>query len=412
MNKTNKRNLTIILLVFTFAFVIVLLLLKQNNHGFNDEEYIYDGVAPECNYSEHTVLYLDGSGILHLIETTSGKNIVYCDRPNCTHEGYSHNNENPSCPAVFFGLSKSGPVLYNEHLYFIGNMSNEDPFLTQYLYEMDSNGENRKRVAALEGVQNLTYVLYRDQYVIGAYYNRIEIDKEQGQIINDNKPEAGIFVIDLDNCKVYMGDTITGEQANITGIYCEEGTVYYSSIRFSDDVTELMIEDAVENNAESFAYDNMLYDIYKYDIANESTTLLKTFDHISYFQLLDGNAYYESQEGYFMFDKESGETQELPIDKDAGTLQGRFAKHEDALYYALFDSDSNEFTYYRMKNGESDERMRVPYEDAFGIVNICGQSVYVNYTNDEGHFCLGVLSIDDLDQGRLKTRELRCYNEE
>ena len=41
------------------------------------------------------------------------------------------------------------------------------------------------------------------------------------RIINDDKPEAGIFVIDLDNYKVYMSDKITSEQANITDIYYE-----------------------------------------------------------------------------------------------------------------------------------------------------------------------------------------------
>ena len=35
------------------------------------------------------------------IDTASGKDIVYCDKPNCTHEGYSRTNQNPSCPAAF-----------------------------------------------------------------------------------------------------------------------------------------------------------------------------------------------------------------------------------------------------------------------------------------------------------------------
>lgn len=66
---------------------------------------------------------------------------------------------------------------------------------------------------------------------------------DEGQIINDDKPEAGIFVIDLDNYKVYMSDKITSEQANIMDIYYEDGAVYYSTVRFGDDVTELMIEE-------------------------------------------------------------------------------------------------------------------------------------------------------------------------
>jgi len=83
---------------------------------------------------------------------------------------------------------------------------------------------------------------------------------DEGQIVNDDKPEAGVFVIDLDNYKVYMSDKITSEQANITDIYYENGAVYYSTVRFGDDVTELMIEEGASDDAESFAYDNMLHD--------------------------------------------------------------------------------------------------------------------------------------------------------
>lgn len=99
-----------------------------------------------------------------------------------------------------------------------------------------------KKTAKLENVQHVKAVLYRDNYVIGAYSNSVELNDE-GQIINDDKPEAGIFVIDLDNYKVYMSDKITSEQSNIMDIYYEDGAVYYSTVRFGDDVTELMIEE-------------------------------------------------------------------------------------------------------------------------------------------------------------------------
>ena len=80
--------------------VIISFAVKRNNHSTVSNEYIYDSVDTSCYYSEKNVLYLDGSDILHLIDTDSGKDIVYCDKPNCMHEGYSYNNENPSCPAA------------------------------------------------------------------------------------------------------------------------------------------------------------------------------------------------------------------------------------------------------------------------------------------------------------------------
>lgn len=66
-----------------------------------------------------------------------------------------------------------------------------------------------------------------------------------------------------------MSDKITSEQSNIMDIYYEDGAVYYSTVRFGDDVTELMIEEGATADAESFAYDNMLNGIYQYDIADE-----------------------------------------------------------------------------------------------------------------------------------------------
>lgn len=205
----------------------------------------------------------------------------------------------------------------------------------QYLYVMDSNGENRKKTAKLENVQNVTAVLYRDNYVIGAYSNRIELNDE-GQIVNDDKPEAGVFVIDLDNYKVYMSDKITSEQANITDIYYENGAVYYSTVRFGDDVTELMIEEGASDDAESFAYDNMLNGIYQYDIADEKTTCLTEIDHINDLSLLDGDGYYSSKDGYFVFDTESRQTRQLPIDADGKTQYGPLKKSGDFFILCPF----------------------------------------------------------------------------
>ena len=41
----------------------------------------------------------------------------------------------------------------------------QEDMTIQYLYVMDSNGENRKKTAKLENVQNVTAVLYRDNSV-------------------------------------------------------------------------------------------------------------------------------------------------------------------------------------------------------------------------------------------------------
>lgn len=401
-----------IISVFILGAVFFSLTRKRNNHSTFYGEYMYDSLDSSCSYSEKNVFYLADSGILHLIDTDSGKDIIYCDKPNCTHERYSHNNENPSCPAVFYGLCKSGIVVHNGHLYFLGNMTDED-FCTQYLYEMDVNGENRKSVVALPGIEKIRYVLYRDNYVIGGYYNRVELNDEH-QIINENKPEAGIFVIDLENYEFYKGEILTGEQINITDISYENGFVYYSIVRFNDGVTEKVIADATEGDFADFIYNNRMYDIHKYDIKNKEDVLITVIDHVYDLDLIGMDAYYTTKDGYYKFDTASGEKVSLDavkktVPKDEVLFYG-FKSDGNDLYFSYRD-ESNECVYCRLKENDVIELMRLPAEKAFGFVCICGTSVYINYNDDEGKFCLGVININDLNSGVYKPMKLRYYNE-
>ena len=138
---------------------------------------------------------------------------------------------------------------------------------------------------------------------------------------------------------------------------------------FGDDVTELMIEEGASDDAESFAYDNMLNGIYQYDIADEKTTCLTEIDHINDLRLLDGDGYYSSKDGYFVFDTESRQTRQLPIDADGKTQYGPLKKSGDFLYYALSEEKSDEVTYYRLKDDKSEELMKLSTEKAFSIAS-------------------------------------------
>ena len=283
----------------------------------------------------------------------------------------------------------------------------------QYLYEMDPNGENRKKVATLRGIQDIRYVLYRDNYVIGGYVNRVVLN-DAGQIINDNKPEAGIFVIDLENHKVNKGTILTGEEINITGIYYEDGFVYYTVARFKDDVSEAVLADVSERDFEDFTYDNLLHDIYKYDIKNNENVLLSEIDHIHNLELHGKDVYFTTKDGYYNYNISSGETVSLDIvgnvaPKDKNRFRG-FTKNGNDLYFSYLN-ENNEVAYCLLKGSDIKELMRIPNESSFIIDCICGTSVYVNYY-DHGDFCLGVMNINDLNNGIFNPRKLRRYNEE
>ena len=79
-----KKHIFIAFIIFILITCIVtaVFIIKNKNRSTSNTVYTYSNVNPDYNYSEDNVLYLDGSGILHLIDTVSGKDIVYCDKPN------------------------------------------------------------------------------------------------------------------------------------------------------------------------------------------------------------------------------------------------------------------------------------------------------------------------------------------
>ena len=402
MNRTMKRWIAVGAAAVAVVLAIVFLVLPKSKNNKKNETgedvFLYDSVMSSYNYSERAILYLDNDGILHMIDTASGKNVIYCNRPNCTHVGYSHKNPNPSCPAAFSSFGLSGVVLHNKHLYFIGNMTDEDVFRTQYLYETDANGENRRQVATLNNVQNVPCVLYRDKYAIGVYNNNCEIN-EDGMIVSDNKYESGIFVINLENYKVQMSERLTGLQVYVSDIFYEDGEVYFVSTHFDDSLTEPEVLEGMEKN-ESFVYANLKWDIYRYDIAGGKTELIKTIDNISFFEMVEGDAYYVAGEEYFVFDSKSRETEKLPIDTSAIALH----KDKGLLYFCLTDGDETVFC--RLNNGATEELMRTPKSRSVSIANMCGDSVYVMYFETGEGYSLGVLSLDDFTHGRFNVRKL------
>lgn len=417
MSKFSKKRIAIAAAAVLVITAIVLYAVSRNKCREPVSEEVFVGREySTCNYSEHLVLYLDEENRLHMIDTDSGKDMVCCDRPNCTHEGASAQNPKPSCPAVFGGIKGlNGPVLHNGHLYVVGNMTNDDVFKTQFLYEADPNGENRKSIATLENVQAVFFTLFRDNYAMGVYLNTVELD-ENGMIIRDNGiRDGGIFVVNLENHKVQKGELYSGRQSDILGLYYENGAVYYAINHFLEDISDAEIMKAAAGlGAEPFLSEHRTFEIYRYDIASGKTTLVKALDHVMYPQMVDGDAYYFTSEGFFVYDGQSGETAKLPVERgEQEEICGPYRKGGNALYYSLLNPDSSEVTTYRLEGGKVYEMAKEARGDSsYSVAMICGKSVYVNYTDGEGRDCLGVLSLDDYNHGKFNVKKLRCSDDE
>ena len=401
MRKITKKQWMIIvpaLLVVAAALVFWLTRGKkepeEKKPELTEELFYQDNTAPTTNYSEHSVLYPANRGLLPLIDTASGKDMIYCDRPNCTHQDRS------SCPAAFCTGNCNGPVLFNNHLYFIGNLTGENYLQEQYLYEMDANGANRKKVVAFSNVQDVQQALYRDNYLICAYRNH-SVFSEEGQIIDD-KEEAGILVVNLETYKVQMGEMVPGQLPDVGYIHYEDGSVYYLRTYIDDQCTELEISEAIAGDYENFYRDHLIFELFRYDIADNRQTLLKQIRGTISVAFADGDVYYNAGEGFRVYDHRTGEEQKLLIADNAVA----FHKSGDAVYYSYTDVNTKDTVYACLEHGASRDMLRLASPDPMAILRICGESVYVCYM-EGGHGCIGVMKLEDIRRGRYKVQKLR-----
>ena len=72
-----KKRILIASIIFILIICIVaaVFIIKNRNRSTSNTMYTYSNINPEYNYSEDNVFYFDDSGILHLIDTASGKDM-------------------------------------------------------------------------------------------------------------------------------------------------------------------------------------------------------------------------------------------------------------------------------------------------------------------------------------------------
>ena len=142
--------------------------------------------------------------------------------------------------------------------------------------------------------------------------------------------------------------------------------------------------------------------------------MLSEIDHIYNLELHGKDVYFTTKDGYYNYNISSGETVSLDIvgnvaPKDKNRFRG-FTKNGNDLYFSYLN-ENNEVAYCLLKGSDIKELMRIPNESSFIMDCICGTSVYIGYY-DHGDFCLGVMNINDLNNGIFNPRKLRRYNEE
>lgn len=396
-----KRIIITAVVVLACAAITAAFLIHRGGKQSKWADFISPFAGTIMSYSHDCVLYFDQDTILHIADPETGRDVINCDRPDCTHEKYSVDNPDPSCPAVFWGIQSTGLALEGGDLYYIGNLGNKDTLKTQYLYRMDANGENRRKAATLDNVQNINEVMYHDGYVAGSYFNRCTFD-EDGMIVSDDAPEAGVFVVDLRTDKVQYSEKINRGQANATYLSWYDGKVYYLDMQMKQGTGE------TASDEDGLSDGNMEYTFCSFDPATGKTKREKTLDGVDVSAVLGHYGYYSTGKGCYELDIDTGKSSLLMKNDDntdetvfRGKYYGFTGSHED-LYFNSFDDGV--IIYYH-RNGDSMKKVTSDREHRnWNIVYAAGDRIY--FENYDNLISVGYADTGDMDSGSVKIREL------
>ncbi|GHV18823.1 hypothetical protein FACS189425_08390 [Clostridia bacterium] len=186
-----------------------------------------DDVAPMWGFNvfTHTGIIESSNGPVRFTATDSLDTVVLCDKPDCRHEPPSALNPNPSCLAQIPGLRCL--LFYQGRQLFITEV--ERAPLNKRVYTADINGANRKMLAELENVLAINQVALYGEYLLLSYINNSALN--EADLLEDlEKPQVGIYAVNLSADKAVKLPVKEGFNAEISGFCLREGAVYYEAV--------------------------------------------------------------------------------------------------------------------------------------------------------------------------------------
>lgn len=347
------------------------------------------------------------NGPVRFTSIATGETTVLCDKPDCRHEPFSHQNPAPSCLAQIPGLQMF--TIYRGRQLFICNAEGS-PF-TVKVYTADINGTNRRMLAEIKNILSIRHVMIRDDTLAMAYVNNYSMD-EAGLLEALEQPETGLAIVDMTTGRAHVTPAKSGYLANIRLLSVNGNSVTYT---FSAREQEMFNRDAYYKGGEELEqWLNQLSahttnQLCTYDTSTQQETLILRYN--------GGPSLYGVIGSYAIGRPNDGRRLQLvPLDGGepltfAENTDGRLnvlGIEGDWVYYSDYNLQNGTFLYYRYNlNTEKTDCLNENHKTAFAVDVILEDLVY-GFGEDE-EFFHGVLRKQDFLNGNFDAVEILVY---
>lgn len=363
-----------------------------------NETIMENGIYYTCNNDS-------GDAVLCYYSKENGCAVPVCGSPSCTHTS----KRSPDCAALVenvFGFYPTGDKLF----YFYNNIEKN----SIDLLECSLNGLTKRTVSSVENVfiPFIKSVNYGSDYVLLAYNILYELNNEKVEL-----GLGGDVTLELDKSKIFLqkidlgsGDITTlvekeGYNASIWGGVIEDDTLYYA---FSENTDKLEIAPETGEYVEGLKREDVYrYGYYALGTKDGSERKLSAgydclspiapcFDHFS----KDTVCYSTTDDKLYKFNSNLGEFEYLA---DCYNASSNYVCDErDALF--LKTPDAENYTRYNFESGTFIDipRRKCPLgEIYFNGVYIIGDTVWFDYSADDGSYCMGYVERNDFFNGNF-----------
>lgn len=332
-------------------------------------------------------------GLLRFADAASQSCVVLCDRPNCSHNAVWGEIDDQTCNAAI-PADAWFPAIYHDKLYFVYS----DRVNEYRVFESDKSGSNRRELARLDNVQAVCNGIYVKNYLICAYKNIYDLETEDFDAVELERPVSGVIIINLKNGKVIRVLEKQDYWAEVFKLHYDKNKIYYSYVYLDD-----KIDDDEYNPAspEAFNYirQHMITSIWCYDIktGEDSCVYSGRYYNISdfgghYAYLIEG-AYDTTQ--IYELNLLTGEKELLVGETNIAVCLA----DKDRLNYTIINGNETTYKYYDLKKKEA--KLVGKRNSAISPTAVVEDKVYVTFYDKNGEYCEGYITKDDYYNGNF-----------
>lgn len=361
-----KKMKIVILLMLCIVCVLIFIFIRSKKTADGEVTSVISKLYSE---TEDGVFYTDISYdesvkfTIRYIDYNTNKDVVVCDKPNCTHD-------DAECNGYYCSLSTNNFITclftYNDKLYvtYIENDTDIAGVSSVTLYEQDYSGNNRKALFKTDHEVIQDYVI-SDNVL---YYITTYCDKEYMKQFEDRTDMMSLTQEESDGIETHQCSSIwaydlsTGKNYTVIEKFGE----YNSNLGGTGIIPYIDHNEENKNDSGFYIYQEIYGEngfertVYYYYNINDKKLVTDVFPEIADYNLRHSNAQCICNNRYYFISRISGEYMQICYDINlkeydivatCEDIPDVFLM-DDKIIYNFSSEVKNSYVYYDLKSGE------------------------------------------------------------